>query len=478
MIGRVRRIIGVVLCGCLAGPGAALQAADGDRPPLVIEHVDVISMVQGAPPVLRDQTVVIAGGRIQAVEASASPTPVKGAQRIDGRGRYLLPGLVDMHVHVWDEAELPAYLAHGVTTVRNASGMPFLLEFADAIQAGRLTGPELITTGPILNGRGHNTQANHQIVETAAEAREAVFAHHARGYRHLKVYSNLNPEAYRAIRLAARELGMSIMGHTPEGARQVDAAGVPSFEIAFRDILRDGWLSIEHVESIVWHALGDRLDPQAMCALAAEIAASGVPVTPTLLAHHNLVRVARSQGAFLRRPGVETMNPFIAQLEQPVYQHWASQPPTSRDAHDAFYAEAARCLHEQGVTLLAGSDAGIFVNIPGLSLLEELELLRGGVGISPWEVLATATRNPAQVLGRAARAGQIAPGFDADILLLAGNPLEDIGALRQLEGLVVDGVWRDAQGIEALHRQAREVSLERSQQRILAAMAAQGTPVE
>ncbi|WP_460588450.1 amidohydrolase family protein [Haliea atlantica] len=477
MTSRLRRMLTAMLWLSLAGPWAALQAADERAPTLVIEHVDVISMVQGAPPVLRDQTVVIAGGRIQAVEASASPTPVKGAQRIDGRGRYLLPGLVDMHVHVWDEAELPAYLAYGVTTVRNASGMPFLLAFADAIQAGRLTGPELITTGPILNGRGHNTQANHQIVETAAEAREAVFAHHARGYRHLKVYSNLNPEAYRAIRLAARELGMSIMGHTPEGARQVDAAGVPTFEIAFRDILRDGWLSIEHVESIVWHALGDRLDPQAMCALAAEIAASGVPVTPTLLAHHNLVRVARSQGAFLRRPGVETMNPFIAQLEQPVYQHWASQPPTSRDAHDAFYAEATRCLHEQGVTLLAGSDAGIFVNIPGLSLLEELELL-GGAGISPWEVLATATRNPARVLGRAARAGQIAPGFDADLLLLAGNPLEDLGALRQLEGLVVAGAWHDRQGVEALHRQSRQASLERSQQRILAAMAAQGTPVE
>lgn len=466
-----------VLWFCLAGPWAALQAADDTALPLVIEHVDVISMVRGAPPVLRNQTVVIAGGRIQAVEPGAAPTPVKGARRIDGRGRYLLPGLVDMHVHVWDEAELPAYLAHGVTTVRNASGMPFLLEFADAIRAGRLTGPELITTGPILNGRGPNTQANHQIVETAAEGRDAVFAQHAQGYRHLKVYSNLNPETYRAIRRAARELGLSIMGHTPEGARQLDVAGAPTFEMAFRDILRDGWVSIEHVESIVWHALGDRLDARAMCALAAEIAASGVPVTPTLLAHHNLVRVARSQGAFLQRPGVELMNPFIAQLEQPMYQHWASQPPTSRDAHDAFYAEATRCLHEQGVTLLAGSDAGIFVNIPGLSLLEELELLRGA-DISPWEVLATATRNPAQVLGRAARAGQVAVGFEADLLLLGGNPLDDLGALRQLEGLVVDGVRRDREGIRELQRQARQVSLERSQQRILAAMAAQGTPVE
>lgn len=470
-------MLAAVLWFCLAGPWAALQAADDPALPLVIEHVDVISMVRGAPPVLRDQTVVIAGGRIQAVEASASATPVKGAQRIDGRGRYLLPGLVDMHVHVWDEAELPAYLAYGVTTVRNASGMPFLLEFADAIRAGRLTGPELITTGPILNGQGPNTQANHQIVETAAEGRDAVFAHHAQGYRHLKVYSNLNPETYRAIRRAAHELGLSIMGHTPEGARQLDAAGVPTFEIAFRDILRDGWLSIEHVESIVWHALGDRLDPQAMCALAAEIAASGVPVTPTLLAHHNLVRVARSQGGFLQRPGVDTMNPFIAQLEQPVYRHWASQPSNSRDAHDAFYAEATRCLYEQGVTLLAGSDAGIFVNIPGLSLLEELALLQQA-GISAWEVLAAATRNPARVLGRAARAGQIAPGFDADLLLLAGNPLEDLAALRQLEGLVVDGVWRDARGIEALRQQARQVSLERSQQRVLAAMAAQGTRIE
>lgn len=462
---------------CLLGLATTLQAADNPGPTLVIEHVDVISMRQGQPRVLRDQTVVIADGRIRATGPSTSLTAAKAAQRIDGRGRFLMPGLVDMHVHVWDEAELPAYLAHGVTSVRNASGMPFLLEFADAIRAGRLTGPDLITTGPILNGRGVNTQANHQIVETAAEARAAVFAHRAQGYRHLKVYSNLGPEAYRAIQVAATELGMSIMGHTPEGARQVDAEGRPTFEIPFRDILRDDWVSIEHVESIVWHALSDQLDGKAMCELAADIAAAGVPVTPTLLAHHNLVRVARSQGDFLRRPGVDTMNPFITQLEQPVYQHWASQPPTGRDAHDAFYATATRCLYEKGVTLLAGSDAGIFVNIPGLSLLEELELLHEA-GIPSWEVLASATVNPAQVLGRRESSGQVAPGFEADLLLLAGNPLEDLGALRQLEGLVVDGVWHDRQGIQELHQQARRVSLERSQQRVLEAMAAQGTPVE
>jgi cytosine/adenosine deaminase-related metal-dependent hydrolase len=133
-------------------------------------------------------------------------------------GRTLLPGLIDAHVHLWDEAELAAYLAHGVTSIRNMSGLPFHLAVARDIDAGDLLGPDLVTTGPILNSPGPNQQDNHVLVTSAEEARAAVRRQHAQGYRTVKVYSNLYREAYEAILEESRRLGMALTGHTPEGA--------------------------------------------------------------------------------------------------------------------------------------------------------------------------------------------------------------------------------------------------------------------
>ncbi len=445
---------------------------------VVLHGVSVLNFSAEGAALAVDQSVVIAAGKILAVGAAGSVEVPPGALKIAADGQVLMPGLVDMHVHVWDEAELPAYLAYGVTTVRNASGMPFLLDLGAAVTAGHLAGPDIVTTGPILNGSGPNAQLNHVIVETAADARAAVLRQHAQGYRHLKVYSNLGPEAYAAILATAAELGMSVMGHTPEGPRLDGIPAQRPFVIPFAAVLDDGLASIEHVESIVWHGLGERLDETAMCQLAEDIAAAGVPVTPTLVAHHNLLRVARSDGAYLQREGADTLNPFITQMEQPLYQFWSAQPADFRVEQDAFYLRATNCLYQAGVTLLAGSDAGIFVNVPGLSLLDELELLQAS-GLPSADVLRAATVNPAQVMGRADSHGRVAAGFEADLLLLPGNPLEDLSVLRQPVAVISDGRWydRDARS-RLLQHAAAARSLQRSEQRVLQAMAAQGTSLE
>ena len=270
-----------------------------------IDNVRLISMRPGAPAVQLGHSVLVEGDRITAIgPARALPTP-PDARIVDGGGQTLLPGLIDAHVHVWDEAELAGYLAHGVTSVRNMSGMPFHQPLAERIAEGRILGPDLLTTGPILNSPGPNEQANHQLVTTAEEARAAVEGQHAAGYRTVKVYANLTREAYEAILAAARELDMTVVGHTPEGVREAGMPAEKPFNIAFEEVLDDGFGTIEHVESIVWHGLRDRLDPVAMRALAQEIAAADVTVTPTLIAHANLVRVAESDGAYLERPGAE-----------------------------------------------------------------------------------------------------------------------------------------------------------------------------
>jgi imidazolonepropionase-like amidohydrolase len=437
-----------------------------------ITNVQLLSMKDGEP-VQAGQTVLIGDGRILRIGADREVSVPKAAGIIRGEGQFLVPGLIDAHVHIWDHPELAAYLANGVTTVRNASGMPFHLQYADAIKKGEMAGPSLLTTGPILNSPGPNAQPNHQLVMTAEEAREAVRQQYAQGYRHLKVYSNLSREAYEAILKEAALLEMSVMGHPPEGLREDGIPFEKPFNIAFDELLDDEFVTLEHMESLVWHALYDELNEDKLRLLAKQIAAAGIAVSPTLVAHRNLTRVADSQGDYLKRSGVETLNPFIAMLEQELYQHWASQAPGTRADFDRFYARATKIFQEEGVTLIAGSDAGIFINIPGLSLHDELALLVAA-GLTPRQALATATSNPAQVLGLA-NTGLIAEGYVADLLLLEKNPLQNIDNLRKPRLVIANGKVYDGAAVARLKQQASQTSLERSQEQLMQALEAQGS---
>lgn len=444
-------------------------ASGGDL--VVFNDVRVLDFSGDAPVSREHMSVVVRDGEIEQVTAQELAIPAS-AQVVEGGGRTLLPGLVDMHVHIWDQAELGAYLSYGVTTVRNLSGMPYLLTMRDAINAGELDGPRIITTGPILNGPGPNAQPNHQIVSTPEEARAAVRAHYETGYRRLKVYSNLSRASYEAIRDEAHKLGMTISGHTPEGVRNPGIPFEKPFNIAFSELLDDGFVTFEHTESIVWHGLADDFDEDRARDLAKSIAASGTPVDPTLIAHANLLRVAESKGAYLKRPGVDMLNPFISQMEQGNYDRWAGMDPAySRKAAD-FYARATRIFAEEGVTLVTGTDAGIFTNIPGASLMDELALLEGA-GLSPSEVLTAATYNAAVVLDEEDARGRIAPGYAADMVLVDGDPLDDLGVLSQPAGVVRAGEWFDADAVKALRASAARTDLERSERNVLAAIALQ-----
>lgn len=462
------RFLLVLVC-LLPGISAAADS-------LLIKNIRLIAMTGPEPEVLPGYSVRIEQGVIREVGPVSQVSAGAGAEVLDGQGQYLLPGLIDVHVHVWDKAELPAYLAYGVTAVRNASGMPFHLDYARAISAGELTGPFLLTTGPILNSPGPNQQANHKLVITADEAVAAVRDQYQQGFRHIKVYSNLSRAAYEAILAEAAELGMTVMGHSPEGLRDEGIPTEKPFNIAFEEILDDGLVTLEHMETIVWHGLYDALDEDRLRALAREIAAQGNAVTPTLLAHHNLAEVARTQGAYLQRPGTEMLNPFIAALEQPLYDFWSSQPVGSRHEQDVFYQQATRMMQEEGVMLLAGSDAGIFTNIPGESLLDELDLMVAG-GLTPFQAIQTATANAGWRLPLEGR-GVIRAGHPADLILVENNPLDDVRALRTLSGVVAQGHWYDRDGLADLRAQATQTSVERTQTQLMEGLAAQGTTLE
>lgn len=428
----------------------------------------------GSAPILRSgQSILIQDGRIQAVGPTAVVEPPPSARLIDGRGRIAMPGLADMHVHLWDQAALGAYLAHGITTIRNASGMPFHLRLAQRIAAGEIAGPRLITTGPILNSPGPNAQIIHQIVSSDHEARAAVRSQHAAGYRTIKVYSNLSREAYGAVLEEARALGMTIMGHSPEGVRQPGTPQSRPFAIPFEELLDDGFVTFEHMETIVWHGLRNRHDEAAAVALARQVAAAGVAVDPTLLAYYNLLRVAETRGAYLNRPGVETINPLVVMQERPNYDRWSREAVAPARAAFEFYQRATRIFADAGVLLVAGSDAGIFTNIPGRSLIDELRLL-AGAGLSRFEVLQAATRNAAQALGEAETFGRIAPGLRADLVLLDGNPLDDLETLDRPAVVIAGGDVYDRAALDQLLAAARQPDVERTRRNVAQGLRAQG----
>jgi len=439
----------------------ALEPSENKAAGVLIDNVRLISMVSGAPDAEDARAVLVIGDRIVETGAAGELKAPEGVRIIDARGHSLIPGLIDAHIHLSDEAELAGYLAHGVTGLRNMSGYPFHLPLARRIKEGLILGPDFVTTGPILNSRGPNENILQQTVTTGVEARAAVRAQYDAGYRKLKLYSNLSRDAFDAIIDEAGVLGMRVTGHTPEGER---SAGVPDekpFEIPWEDSLGRGFMTFEHVETLVWHGLRGELDEKRMREVAAKLAASGEAVTTTLIAHKRLVLIAETKGAYLDRPGSDTINPLIRLAQRSDAKYWSQADPSAYEGPRAgFYLTATRLLHEAGVPLVAATDAGLFAIIPGESMARELELLVEA-GLSPHQALASATRVSAQVLGFE-QTGIIAPGYRANLVLLREDPLAQIGAVEFPAAVMLGGYWIDDVKLENLREAARDTALIRS----------------
>jgi imidazolonepropionase-like amidohydrolase len=456
-----------VLAALMLGGSITRQA---QAQPIVISGAEILEFDGNEVTRRTGDVVWIEDGRIIDPPAGADPSL---HTQVDGRGLYLMRGLTDMHVHVWDQAELGAYLAHGVTQIRNLSGMPFHLRLAQEIEAGSVVGPRLVTSGPILNSPGANFQVNHERVETAQEARAAVRRQHADGFRTLKVYSNLSREAYEAIRDEARELDMEIMGHSPEGRRGPGVPAQAPFDIAFEELLDDGFVTFEHVETIAWHGLRNRRDLDAMRALAARLAASKAVVDPTLVAFYNLLRVAETKGEFVKGPDMQLLNPLIVAQEAPNYARWAAEDVETARADFAFYQAATLALHQAGVRLVAGSDSGIFANAPGVSLLDELDLMVAA-GLTPAQALGGATANAALTLEADDSGGRVRPGARADLILLDADPTKDMSALRRPVAVIAAGRLQDREALDALLAAAKAPDLTRTIVNVSEGLEAQG----
>ena len=437
----------------------------------VIRNATVLTMEQNA--VHENWAVVVHDGVISALGPTDKIAVPDGARVIDGQGKTLMPGLIDMHVHLYDETELAAFLSHGVTTVRNAGGLPFHLKLQDRLEAGTLLGPRFLTSGAIINeSGGRNANIIQIMVDGPDQARAVVQRQHEQGYGLIKVYSNLSLESYAAILDEAEKLNLPVFGHPVEGKPPADD---PLAKAPFDLLLDDGLVNIEHMESIIWHALDQDMNEDRVRVLARKLAAAGVVVDPTLIVHHNLTELTRTRGAHIHRAEMEMLNPLVRLFDQGSFDFWASYERDNEIRLAEFYRRCVKIFQEEGVVLTVGTDSGVMATLPGSSVTRELELFVRS-GLTPFEALRSATAHPAQVLTLGDEIGQIRVGYTADMILVDGNPLADVSVVEHPVGVMQGGVWLNQADLAELHKAARHPSLLRSLRHLIEFLLAQMYP--
>lgn len=444
----------VTLCALLALlTGCATARAP--EPVTAFIGVTLIAAYGEAP--AQDQTVLVRGDRIIAVGAASDIAVPGRASAVRGEGRYLAPGLADMHVHLFEPSDAVLFLANGVTTVRNMSGRPETTALARRIAAGELPGPTVYSSTPILDGPHDPDFAEPNAIRTADEMRQRVteLAAGDGGFVGVKLYDSLPPEAYQAGVRAAHERGLQAYGHVPLALTvdEVLAMRIDSIEhlIRFERALAPHSVSVSEEE--VW----TQADMTLLPGLARRVSQSGVWIDATLVIYTDTPRafadlgVARSTAEYRYATARQRLR--WREAYETVDDPRAAWAMTER-AHPVRLA-VVRALHEAGAPLLIGTDAPQPYVYAGFSLHRELELHREA-GLTPSEILRAASADAARFLRREGEFGMIAPGARADLVLLDAHPEQDMATLRSPAGVVAAGRWRDRAELQRLLDEAAE----------------------
>ena len=458
----VRLMWAAFVCGCVACAAASSEKPKGSSP-LAIEHISVIPM--DADRVLADMTVVIEDGRVRAIGRAGDVEVPAAATRIDGRGRFLIPGLWDMHAHPQASPEaLGMFLATGVTGARVMWGAPEHIAYRDLIASGEVIGPELYVSGTIVEGepppelRDVISTEGRALVRDSTDGAEVVRRQAAEGYDFIKVYNNIPLDAYRGIIIEAEKVGLPVAGHVP-------------FAVGLEGALRAQQASIEHLRGYVWHLVPEDApqqpgadlrsrtlaweygDPSRIPDLAKMTREAGVWNVPTLA-----VRLVWMPDSYIDAYLASEEASHLSDDMRAFYTERRSIPWLSNFS-DADFAAAVEgfAVQDSLVRALVGVGAGVMAGTDtppwGFSLHTELEQLVGA-GLTPYQALEAATSNPAAFLGREDGSGTIEVGSPADLVLLEGDPLEDIRNTRKIVGLVRRGEWYDRAMLDKLLAEA------------------------
>lgn len=435
---------------------SAVFAAGGQTTAFV--GVNVIPMDREH--VLANQTVIVEKGVIKTIGDAAKVKVPKNAQKIDGSGKYLVPGLVDMHTHLLSDSddypdsigpdELRVMVANGVTMVRFMIGTPELLSLRSRSASGAIDAPTIFVASPHLTGR---EQGNNFVVNTPVEAREAVRKSKAAGYDFIKITTFIKAECYEAAVDEAKKIGIRVVGHADSRFVGVERAWKAGQQIEHLDgymelLLKpdapmkgsvsdlyiyqpDNWKSFDH------------MDESRIPEIARKTVASNPYVNPT---HHfmkNSFGRLRTEDEIRAQPDFKF---YPAKVQQGWFDFYKKNkminivPLEKRARWIELREKLIKAIHDAGGKIMTGSDTPEFMWLYGFGIHHELVAL-SEAGLSNYAVLAAGTRNSHEFLGTLNVAGTIEKGKRADLMLLNADPLKDINATKNRSGVMLKGKW-------------------------------------
>jgi len=444
--------------GCLAAM-AVLASSGGCATAPVWEEsgdtafVNVTVLPMTGEGSLAGQTVVISDGRISAMGPSAELHVIGDTEIIDGTGKYLMPGVAEMHGHYPEDAEsqftrdvMFMYVANGVLMVRGMQGGPQHLPLRESIAAGEIVGPRLWVSAPMLHGRA---------VTDPAQAESLVREAAATGFDHLKVHEELSAEVYDAIAATAHEVGLPFSGHVTN-------------YVGLYHALESGQQTIDHLDNYLEALVEDQdqiadlglfdlgrlagqLDDSRIDEVVAATVAAGAGVVPTMALWEGLFG-SRSGAEWLElRPETRympsaTVSNWVTSIDQRVEQFGADPEAVANIL--ALRRRVLKALHEAGVAVLLGTDSPQLFSVPGFSIHHEMQVMVAS-GINPADVLRAGTRAVAEFYEAADEFGAVAPGLRADLVLLNADPVADIGNFADRAGVMLGGRWISSEDLDA-----------------------------
>ena len=437
--------------------GIQSQIRSIESRPIAFVNVNVIPMDRER--VLKDQTVVIRNGVISEIGDAKKVSVPPGARIISGAGKFLIPGLTDMHVHLMsDEEEFPdglaedelkVMVAYGVTTIRLMIGTPEQLVLRKKSASGEIVAPLIYAASPHFTGK---KAGNAYVVTTELEARESVRKAVKDGYDFLKVTTNLKPEVYEAIVDEAVKQKIRVVGHADSRSIGLWRALKAKQQIEHLDSYLEALLpDTAPVKGSVsdiylynpknWESL-DYLDEARIPELAAATVRSNPFVVPTLHLFIFTFGKGRSEESFRAQPDIRFYPPKVIDLWMGVSRKYLATAASTerRDKYIAIRNKLVKAIHDAGGKIMAGSDTPEWLMLYGHTLHLELIDLRDA-GLSNYAALESATRNPAEFFGTLRTTGTIAKGKAANLVLLDANPLDDISNTQKRFGVMVKGRW-------------------------------------
>ena len=440
----------LLLSAILAVPMAA-QSSPDDL--LVLTNINVVDVRAGK--ILPDQTVILDKNKIAWTGPSKAAKYSRRAATVNGKGLFLIPGLWDMHVHLdfgdWfpgsRDIVLPMLIANGVTGVRDmGSELDVLHEWRNEIEAGRLIGPRIYTSGPMLDGPKPRFPSSIAIT-TPEDGRRAVDDLQRKGADFIKLQSLIPREAVFAIADEAKKQQIPFVGHVPDAVRasEMSNAGQKSFEHLI-GILEGS--SAKEDEFLKGNKTVTQLlagyDPARAPALAALLAKNQTWQCPTLvweLGGNLLDQTNFAADTRAKYAPASWKNGTWRIFTEEIKKGYATDTLETRKRFLQTELDLVRLMHKAGVPFLAGTDTppGVYI-FPGFSLHEELQQFVDA-GFTPLEALQTATINPARFFGKESEFGTVEAGRYADLVLLTANPLESIGNTKKISGVVANGQY-------------------------------------